>query len=330
MEEEIKSGRIKILESEEEIITELKSRSTDISSNIVSFYNGALKAIITNRAFMQLHLMDKLIQYSYGVFDTCHMEDNQLYNLENHLDRFFNSMEIAKIQAPLTRSKTKEILLTLASTAKHSPLHLRFWASRGGFTGDITTPTDCPSILYALAIKLSLPIFPPTAICVTSPLPPKPHYLAQMKTTNYLLNCLAGDYAKQSGAFPVILDQDGCVTEAHIFGLGFVLEGGVYYTPAYTAGVLRSTTNDRVICAIKQAMQKEGAVIKEIRREPFLKAHFLKHNALEMMLLGADTVIRVTKWDDVDFSTRGLGITQIIQQMFLQDHQNQEVLTQVP
>jgi branched-subunit amino acid aminotransferase/4-amino-4-deoxychorismate lyase len=320
--------KVKVLETDEEIISALKEFGKELPKNLVGYYNGALKAIIKDPAFMLIPFVDKIVHRGFAVFDTASVHNGKLYNIENHLDRFFFSMGRAQIKPPNTREEIKEILLALAASTNEPSLHLRYWASRGGNDLSITTAPDTPTRLYAMAIKTHPFNGPGPSKCFTTEMPVKPTFLAEFKSTNYLINCRSGDEAKAKGGFPVSVDEEGYVMESHIFGCSFILDDGSFFTPPYKR-VLISTTNDRVIALVQTHLVAKG-VVKAVLREPRMLASELKERTKEMMLCGNDFVVPVTQWDDAKFGDEPGPITKQIQELYNADHEDEALLIDVP
>jgi len=62
---------------------------------------------------ISLHISDLLIQRSYGVFDFFRARNGDLPRVEDYLDRFFSSLNLSGIEAPIERKELLEVVRKL-------------------------------------------------------------------------------------------------------------------------------------------------------------------------------------------------------------------------
>ncbi len=254
---------------------------------------------------MMVPFVDKLVTHGYGVFDTLYVVDGFIYNLESHIRRFQDSLQKAGLKCPVPIPKLRKIVWQMAQTGKHLwETNIRFFCGRGPSDLEICTKSESTCSLYILALEGGLRKTPKHIEVATTTVPVKPDFLAEMKTTNYVINCRAFEEAfAQNGAHPIFVNENDEVTESSIAGLGFILNDGTFYSPEYK-GLLRSTTIDRIIAYCQNELIPKGE-LKQVKRE-LMKVTELKEESVEMIMIGGDKIIGITKWDDKYFGS-GMG-----------------------
>eukprot|EP00826_Nyctotherus_ovalis_P010543 TRINITY_DN12773_c0_g1_i2.p2 TRINITY_DN12773_c0_g1~~TRINITY_DN12773_c0_g1_i2.p2 ORF type:complete len:147 (+),score=42.66 TRINITY_DN12773_c0_g1_i2:120-560(+) len=123
----------------EEITHQFHSTPLFNNSNNLAFYNGAINAIVTDKAFMNIWIDDKLIHKGFGVFDTLNIVNYSAYLLDKHLARFEQSAKYVGLVLPHSLKEIEKILLSLAAYTKKPNMAIRYWCSRGPGSLDIAT-----------------------------------------------------------------------------------------------------------------------------------------------------------------------------------------------
>lgn len=313
---------IRVLSNKEEIIAEYLKFGTQVPECFVAFYHGGLNAILLDRTLMLVHYFDRQVHRGYCVFDTLKMTNHRLYQFHQHMDRFTSSMAIAKLKPPKTPEQICEIIARIASATGESDLSFRFWCSRGALDCNITTPDEVPTVFYLAAIKgEAVPMKESLSKAFTVDIEIKSPLLASIKTTNYLLNCMAADQAAKKGGAGIMVTDDGYIVEAAVQSPSFVLKDGTYYTPPYVRA-LRSITQDRMLELVKTKLIPSGLITKISRDRK--KVDELKNEALEMMLMGGDKITPIGSWDEKEFSNEVGPITKILMKLIAEDYTSPE------
>lgn len=318
---------IPVLTSEDEIISAFRKYGSSIPSNFVAFYHGGIDAIITERSLMMLHFFDRQVHRGYAVFDTCNLFNNKLYLFDQHMDRFKYSIKMANLRWPKTPAQIRAIMSRIASIVGEKNLNFRYWCSRGGKDLDIVTHDKEPCLFYLIAMK-GRPVTVQKGLlnAFTVNTEVKCPELAEMKTTNYLLNCLAADKAAKKGGLAVMVTEEGYVTEGSVQAISYILKDGTYYAPPYYRA-LRSITQDRVIELVEQHLLKSGVVTGISRAKKTVDE--LKRDTVEMMLLGGERVIPIRSWDGKVISESIGSVTKEIMKLLDEDYSNPDVTYEV-
>ena len=83
-----------------------------------AFYSSELRGIVTDPALMMLHVDDHMVHRGHCVFDTAIIVDGYAYQLEEHLERFQRSAEMAGILLPNSIEQLSRIVLETAAASK--------------------------------------------------------------------------------------------------------------------------------------------------------------------------------------------------------------------
>lgn len=108
-----------------------------------AFYSSELGGIVTNPAFMLVHMDDHMVHRAHAVFDTVCICDGFLYMLDEHVSRFKASALAAGIALPLDDAALKRVLLdTAAASKKMNGGCMRLCLCRVTDDGDAARPND--------------------------------------------------------------------------------------------------------------------------------------------------------------------------------------------
>lgn len=215
--------------------------------------------------------------------------------MDQHLDRFVNSANLAKIKLPFDKESIRRILIQTVSASKCRIGSLRYWLSAG--PGDFNlSPAGCHhSALYAIVINDKTPSDHKGIKVVTSSIPIKPPQFAIVKSVNYLPNVLSKMEADENGAYAAIwLDADGFIAEGPNMNVAFVTKEKELLMPRFDK-ILSGCTVKRVL-VLAERLVREGKLY-DIRVEDVTVEEGKR--AEEMMLIGSGVLVRpVLQWDD--------------------------------
>ncbi len=83
-----------------------------------AFFSSELGGIVTNPAFMLMHMDDHLVHRGHAVFDTALITEGELYQLPQHLARFKQSAFLAGIKMPMSDPAIMQVILDTAAASK--------------------------------------------------------------------------------------------------------------------------------------------------------------------------------------------------------------------
>lgn len=234
------------------------------------------------KADAKISVFDHGLLYGDGVFEGIRLYEGNVFRLDQHLDRLWDSAQAILLKMPITKAEMAEIV---AETCRRNGLHsgyIRLIVTRGA--GDLgLSPYICPKpsvICIAANIKMydqkyyeeGLTIITSAARRVAPDT-----FSARVKSLNYLNNIMAKISAVESKmGEALMLNSEGYVVEASGDNV-FVIKKGVLYTPPTYMGALRGITQDAVIDLALESGYK-------VVREPF--ALYEVYTADEIFLTG--------------------------------------------
>lgn len=197
-------------------------------------------------------VFDHGLLYGDGVFEGIRVYKSNIFRLNDHIERLYNSAKYIMLHIPVTPEKmTQEVVRTVKAN-KIKDGYIRLVVTRG--PGDLgLDPAKCPKAFYFI-ITAGITLYPeefyekglsiitvPTRRNLSETVNP------QVKSLNYLNNILAKIEAKNHGSLEaVILNQAGYVSEATGDNI-FIVKKGVLYTPSLDCGGLNGMTRRTVI-----------------------------------------------------------------------------------
>ncbi len=281
----------------EDAIARLRQAVHPKAGNFYAMYSSVLGGIVTDPALMVLPLDDHMVHRGHGVFDTAVLADGMLYQLDQHLERFLRSAQMARIPPPFPVEQLRQIIIDTAAAGGRRDGSVRYWLSAGpgGFG---LAPTECVGSSFYVVV-FSADIYPASYYAqgvkvVTSRVPIKPPFFARVKSTNYLPNVLVVMEAKDRGADNgIFVDERGMVAESSNMNVAFVTKERVFRHPPFDA-ILSGITVQRILHPARRLV--EQGELRDVRVADVTVEE--GHQAAEMMLIGSSIkVAPVIMWD---------------------------------
>lgn len=269
---------------------------------ILAFYSSVLGGVTTEPAAMTIPVDDHQAHRGHAVFDTANVRGGRLIGLSYHVDRLLASAKAARIEPPFLDGDKhgimRVVMQTVAASGARDNAYVRMWMSAG--RGDFAvTPTRCKGAEFYVVVheydeaartrERSEGV---AEVIVGVPL--KSQYLATLKSTNYLINALAGMEAKERGGhLGLQLDGNGHIAETSVGSVGFVGRDGVLRTPKLDF-VLRSTT----VARVKELFERNPAQVPTVKA--IVYADITRDEAraaVEVIAFGGGHVTPIVKFD---------------------------------
>lgn len=249
----------------------------------------------------KISVFDHGVLYGDGVFEGIRLYERNIFRLEEHLERLWESGHGIALTIPMTREAMTE---AIAETCRRNGLengYIRLVVTRGA--GNLgLSPFKChnPSVfIIAATIQLYPEEFYRDGLTVVTTAHRRhapDTFSPRVKSLNYLNNIMAKINAINSGTQEgLILSREGYVLEATADNV-FIIKKGVLYTPPVYMGILRGITRD----AVMELAAQEGIPVRE---EPFTQ--FEVYTADECFLTG--TAAEVIPVREVDSRRIGTG-----------------------
>ena len=186
----------------------------------LAYYNGK----ITRLSEMMVPFNDRSHFFGDGVYDASIARNGIIFKLEDHLDRFFNSMALIDIQPDFTKDELRELLQALCQKLDTGDLFVYFQVSRG---------TAIRNHSYAQTLKPNLSVYmlPWTGDFSSQKrlklmtTPDHRFEFCHIKTLNLLPNVLASQAATSQGLDEVVYHRDQRVTECAHSNISILING---------------------------------------------------------------------------------------------------------
>jgi len=273
-----------------------------------------LNGKLVPRELAVVSVFDHGLLYGDGVFEGIRFYGNNIFKLEEHVARLYDSAKVIMLNITISMEKMIEETVKTVKANGIADGYIRLVVTRG--VGDLgLDPKKCKeSFYFVIADKITL--YPEdnyinglsiTTVAVrrsvAEALDPK------IKSLNYLNNIMAKIEATNHGSpEAIMINQQGYVAEATGDNI-FIIKKGNLITPDLSAGVLAGITRDTVMALAKEA----GITVEEK-----IMTRYDLYTADECFLTGtAAEVIPVVK---IDARTIGSGkpgaITKKLQDLF--------------
>ncbi len=284
--------------STDEAMANLRLAVHGKADNFYAMYSSVMGGIVTDPALMVLPLDDHMVHRGHAVFDTAILANGMLYQLDQHLERFLRSAEMARISLPFPVPQLRQIIIDTAATSGRRDGSVRYWLSAGpgGFG---LGSAECVGSSFYVMIFAGL-IYPESYYTqgmkvVTSRVPIKAPFFARVKSTNYLPNVLVVLEAKERGADNgIFIDRRGMVGEGSNMNVSFVTKDRVLRHPPFD-DILSGITVQRMLHLALRLVEQgdlKDIVVSDVSVEE-------GRAAAEMLLIGSSIkVAPVVKWDD--------------------------------
>ena len=197
----------------------------------------------------RISVFDHVVLYGDAVFDTACAWGGQVFKLDQHVDRLFESAHALKIEIPLDKKDVREVVLEIMRRNKLENAYIKIVVTRGVGRMPLMSPYNCTPNLIVFAIPyISLIDSGVQQEGIRAGISsmrriPSECLDAKIKCTNYLNHILMRMEANEAGLDEAIeLDIGGYVAEAPGYNV-FIAKHGVLYTPGENilVGITRQT-----------------------------------------------------------------------------------------
>ena len=175
----------------------------------IGYYNGEMGPVEEIRIPMQ----DRAMFFGDGAYDFAFAYNKVMYRIEDHLDRFFNSLKLLEIDPPCTREELKQHLQDCVNAAESDEGLSVYWqTSRGNCARNhIFPPKGTPSTLLITISPLKKLNYQVPLKLITMEDTRFLH--CNIKTLNLIPNVIAAQRAEEAGCQETILHRGGQLTE---------------------------------------------------------------------------------------------------------------------
>jgi len=242
---------------------------------------------LVSKADATISVFDHGFLYGDGVFEGIRVYDGNVFRLEEHIDRLYESARSLMLEIPLDREQMIRATVDTVSANEKRDAYIRLVVSRG--PGDLgIDPANCGKATVVIIVD-SIALYPAELYEKGIPVVTASHrriptdcFDSRIKSLNYLNNILAKMEARSAGcAEAIMLNHAGRVAECTADNL-FVVSGDRVRTPELLEGALGGITRGAVL----ELAREQKLVAEETR----LALHDV-YNADEVFLSGTGAEI---------------------------------------
>lgn len=212
----------------------------------VGYYNGNIGPL----AEVTCPILDRAVYFGDGCYDATMFRNGKIFAADMHINRFFNSARLLKIDLGFTKDELFAELMKVADAYDGDEGLLYWQASRGSSPRSHAFPKNAKANLMAFLTPHTFAPKTKELNCIT--VEDKRFLYCNVKTLNLLPNCLVTQECVERGADEVVFVRDGYVTEMAHSNVSFLVDGTFTYHPM----------DDKILPGI--AMQKIIAACKAL------------------------------------------------------------------
>ena len=225
------------LVTKENIFSEFSDQNRPWQEEYLAMYSSWWQGATRDPDLMVVPVDDHLVHRGDGVFEVMRCVRGRIYQMEGHIKRLERSATAISIDFPPEYREIREIINQLVAMGGEKECLIRVVLSRGpgGFTTD---PFECPSSqIYINVIRFrDLPdeYYRDGIQLLTSKVPIKKSFFANIKSCNYLPNVLMKlEAIKADCRFSVALDEDGFLAEGSTENIAVLTSDNVLRFPGF-------------------------------------------------------------------------------------------------
>lgn len=208
----------------------------------LAYYNGR----ITPLDEMMIPMNDRAVFFGDGVYDVAYIHHGVCFALQDHIDRFFNSCSLMKIDPGMTKGDLASLLKDLVSKMDSSipDAIIYFQMSRGtAVRKHIFPDPPVPANLLIYVHEVTAQMGKEFRL-ITAEDTRFAH--CNIKSLNLIPNVMAAQRAKEAGCDECVLHRGEYVTECAYSGLA-ILDGGKLVTRQLSEWILPSITRKHLL-----------------------------------------------------------------------------------
>ena len=212
-------------------------------NNNISYINE--KFVTIEQALIPIN--DLGIQRGYGVFDFLRVNGNDPLFIDDHLDRFYFSAEVMRLNIQQERAELKSIIQELINTnnLNHSGIRLIL---TGGESVDGYMITEPRLSIIQQSLKPPPDKLPETGIKLVSN--EYQRQLPHVKTTDYLMAIWLQPWMKEKNADDILYHYNGLITECPRSNFFMITKENILVTPKEK--ILNGITRKKIIALAKK------------------------------------------------------------------------------
>ena len=206
----------------------------------LGYYNGKYGLIEE----MQIPMLDRVCWFGDGIYDATYAHNHIIFDLDAHIDRFFNSGKLLDLNMPIQKEEMKALLKELVLKVDNGDQFVYMQVTRGsGLRGHVYEEDIKANLWITLTPCPVANTYEPVSVITFED---KRFYYCNIKTLNLIPNCLAATAAKRENCHEAIFVRDGIVTECAHSNVS-IFKDGCVITHQLDDKVLPGTSRRRLL-----------------------------------------------------------------------------------
>lgn len=208
----------------------------------LGYYNGKYAPITE----MTIPMTDRAVFFGDGVYDATYSRNHKIFAIDDHIDRFFNSAKLLKIEVPVTKEELKEILNDMVSKVDDGEQFVYWQVTRGAGTlrNHVFPSKDVKANLWiTLEPRKIVDIHKKVKLITKEDIR---FLMCNIKTLNLIPNVLASQATKEAGCDECILHRNGRVTECAHSNVS-IINNGKFITAPLDNLILPGTSRKHIL-----------------------------------------------------------------------------------
>ena len=210
----------------------------------IAYYNGK----IGTPEDMMVPMNDRVCYFGDGVYDATAAANGQIFLLDEHVDRLYNSAGLIGIQIPYTKPELKEILKDVVSRVDNPHSFVYFQVTRATAARTHAFPVNTTANFWITVTPKQFRGFS-QPIQLTE-MEDKRYLYCNIKTLNLLPSVLAAQHAEEQGCYESVFHRGNIVTECAHSNIS-ILKNGVLKTHPNDCYILPGIAKNHLIKACK-------------------------------------------------------------------------------
>lgn len=187
----------------------------------LGYYNGKFDEIEK----MQIPMLDRVCWFGDGIYDATYAHNHKVFDMDAHLDRFYNSARLLDINIPVERAELEKLLCVLVLKVDDGDQFVYMQVTRGsGLRGHIYKEGMLGNLWITLTPTPVADTYKPIDVITYED---KRFHYCNVKTLNLIPSCLAATAADRAGCEEAIFHRGDIVTECAHSNVSIFKDGKV-------------------------------------------------------------------------------------------------------
>ena len=271
----------------------------------LGYYNGRFDEIEN----MSIPMLDRVCFFGDGVYDATYSKNYKIYDIDKHIDRFFNSINLLEIKFSYTKLELKNLLYKLIQYLDTGDNFVYFQVTRGSGIRNHTFPEaeNTANLWINIYPKDVQDVYTEIKVITME----DTRFLhCNIKTLNLIPSVIASERAKEAGCFEAVFHRNGRVTECAHSNISIIKDGTFITAP----------TDNLILPGITRANLLENCKLLGIpyKEEAFYLQDLMNADEIIVSSVGA-LCQRVIEIDGKKVGKKNTALLRLLQDAMIKD-----------